>query len=409
MMAPLLWDADRVLQVTGGATEGMFCLGQARSRHNSRCRWDVTGKEYSRVRNILNRISKRLPHTVSHEELSRMASLGLCSYHVDQTAEVVDKWQTILANINQLNGEYQRSLQSSEETLEAMANDVQQCRVLIKCNPASDEALTVALARYVRRHARIQRELEADRTALTSLQETQVHTETLKKAKSELLRKAADLSLRLTTAEEAMQRQALEYKGEIDDLRKEKDELSAKNADKDMQIDHLRKQNDDLEQQLTDKSVELESASLLVQGLTRDRESLQSEVEAVGEEIEELRKNELVFSTQLNLLSTVLRHTEQELSVTCQAKTHLTERLEATTVELANLQEHLREMQLRNSFCILHGLMGRVRDSWRAVACWFRCRRRRAPACEEEEGLALATVDGTNMHRSPEVQSSPSM
>ncbi|KAF7586256.1 hypothetical protein BBP40_009193 [Aspergillus hancockii] len=391
IMSSPLWDPDCILQVTNGAPRGMFCLGQARSRYDSRCRWNVPHTNYLRICSMLTSISMRLPHTVSYNELSSMASLGLCSYHVDQEAEVVDKWEKILASIEHLHGEYQQSLQSNEETLEAMSMDVHKCRVLIQCSPDSDETLSIALRRYVRRYARIKRELEADRTTLASLRKSQVNTETLQKEKAELSRKASSLSQRLTTAEQVIQRQNSEHNMRVDDLRKARDELRAEREEKDLQIEHLRKQKNDLEQRLEEKSTELDSACLVSQGLRRDRESLQSELETVKEEIEVLKKNEMALSTHSNTLSTTLRHTEQELSTSCQANKHLTERLEKATVQLTNLQDKLHEMHMKKSFSILQKLKGWIQDSWRAVTGWSR--QRRTPASDEEEGLALAAVD----------------
>ncbi|KAE8384518.1 hypothetical protein BDV23DRAFT_176995 [Aspergillus alliaceus] len=397
-MSSPLWDPDCILQVTNGAPRGMFCLGQARSRYDSRCRWNVPHTQYQRICSMLTSISMRLPHTVSYNELSSMASLGLCSYHVGQEAEVVDKWEKILASIKHLHGEYRQSLQSNEEALEAMAMDVDKCRALIQCSPDSDETLSIALRRYVRRYARTKKELEADRTALASLRKSQVNTEILQKEKAELSQKVSTLSQRLTTAEQVIQQRNSEHKMRVDDLHKARDELRAENEEKDMQIEHLQEQKNDLEQRLKEKSTELDSARLVSQGLRRDRDSLQSELETVKEEIEVLKKIKMALSTQSNTLSTSLRHTEQELSASCQANTHLTERLEEATVELTNLQDKLREMHMKKSFSILQKLKGWIRNSWRAVTGWSR--QRRTPASDEEEGLALAAVDGRHSRRS---------
>ncbi|KAE8326025.1 hypothetical protein BDV39DRAFT_206412 [Aspergillus sergii] len=289
-MSDPLWDPDLILQVTKGGRQGMFCLGQARSRYNSRCRWDVEQREYSRIRSMLKDMSKRLPHTITNDELSTMASLGLCGYHAEQEAEIVDGWVKILMNIEHLNSEYQYSLQTNEETLEAMAMDMQKCRELIHSNPNSDDNLSVAVSLYVRRHVRLKKDLEECRTTLASLQKTTVNIEGLEKKKFDLSLKVADLSQRLATAEQVIHKNESEENMRIDELHEEVNTLRAGNFARHLQMKRFHKQKDDLEQRLKDTTNELNSVCVTSQRLRREREGLQSELETAKDEITALKE-----------------------------------------------------------------------------------------------------------------------
>ncbi|KAE8317351.1 hypothetical protein BDV41DRAFT_39428 [Aspergillus transmontanensis] len=370
-MSDSLWDPDLILQVTKGRRQDMFCLGRTRSRDNSRCGWDIRRHKYSRIRTMLKDISKRLPHTITNDELSTMASLGLCGYHAEQEAEIVDGWLKILTNIEHLNSEYQYSLQTNEETLEAMAIDMQKCRELIHCSPNSDDNLSVALARYVRRQARLKKDLEECRTTLASMQKTTANIEGLEKKESE----------------ENMR---------IDELREEVNTLRGGNIAKHLQMKRLHSQKDDLEQRLKDTTNELNSVCVTSQRLRREREGLQSELETAKDEITVLKESKSALLTQSNTISTTLGETRQQLTASCQANEHLSRELETAKVKLAKLHDLLRVIDMAKKASILYKLRSWAQVFWCRITGWFRSRR--VEISDEEEGLTLAPVDGSHTH-----------
>ncbi|KAB8221617.1 hypothetical protein BDV33DRAFT_202356 [Aspergillus novoparasiticus] len=395
-MSDSLWDPDLILQVTKGRRQDMFCLGRTRSRDNSRCGWDIRRHKYSRIRTMLKDISKRLPHTITNDELSTMASLGLCGYHAEQEAEIVDGWLKLLTNIEHLNSEYQYSLQTNEETLEAMAIDMQKCRELIHCSPNSDDNLSVALARYVRRQARLKKDLEECRTTLASLQKTTANIEGLEEKKFDLSLKVADLSQRLATAEQVIQKKESEENMRIDELREEVNTLRGGNIAKHLQMKRLHNQKDDLEQRLKDTTNELNSVCVTSQRLRREREGLQSELETAKDEITVLKESKSALLTQSNTISTTLGETRQQLTASCQANEHLSRELETAKVKLAKLHDLLRVIDMAKKASILYKLRSWAQVFWCRITGWFRSRR--VEISDEEEGLTLAPVDGSHTH-----------
>ena len=382
-----LWDPDLILQVTKGGRQGMFCLGQARSRYNSRCRWDIEKSEYSRIRSMLKGMSKRLPHTITYDELSTMASLGLCGHHTDQEVEIVDGWLRILANIEHLNSQYQGSLQTNEETLETMAMDMEKCRQLIRCDPDSEEIFSVALARYVRRQTGMKKELGECRTRLAALQKTAVDTEGFKKENSELSMEVSYLSQRLATAEQVIQGKDSEQNTKIHELCKEMDALHAENMKRLVQIKRLR-----------DRKNELDSACLVSQRLTQEREGLRSELETAKDEITVLKESKSALLTESNVISTTLGETQRQLTATCQSNEYLRKELEIAKVKLANLQDILHGIDMARKSSLLYKLRVWTQELWYRITGWSRSRR--VPISDEEEGLTLASVDGSHTHGS---------
>ncbi|KAE8138648.1 hypothetical protein BDV38DRAFT_281948 [Aspergillus pseudotamarii] len=391
-----LWDPDLILQVTKGGRQGMFCLGQARSRYNSRCRWDVEKSEYSRIRSMLKGMSKRLPHTINYDELSTMASLGLCDYHAGQEAEIVDGWLRILANIEHLNSQYQCSSQTNEEALEAMAMDIQKCRELIHCDPDSEEIFSVALARYVRRQRRMKKDLEECRTTLASLQKTAVDTDCLEKENSELSTEVSYLSQRLATAEQVIEGKDSEQQAKIHELRKERDALRAENMDRSVEIECLHGQKDLLDQRLRDRTNELDSACLVSRGLTKERDDLKSELETTKDEITELKESKSALLTESNVISTTLARTRPQLTASHQANEHLSKELETAKVQLAKLHDILRAIDIAKKASFFYKLRAWAQQFWHRVTGWSRSRR--VPISDEEEGLTLASVEGSHAH-----------
>ncbi|KIL87032.1 hypothetical protein FAVG1_09586 [Fusarium avenaceum] len=80
-MTSALWDPEHLLQIT----------------HGIRDRWDIEEPNRSKIRPLLDQMSKTLPESITTETLRHLARLCLCSnYHSHQVEIFVSDWQTVI-------------------------------------------------------------------------------------------------------------------------------------------------------------------------------------------------------------------------------------------------------------------------------------------------------------------------
>jgi chromosome segregation ATPase len=99
-------------------SDGMTCVGM--NKYGKRCRWDISGTSYDRIRALLDAMERRPPNE-SIQSLRELAGLSLCQdYHQDQASKMVSQWRTAIieAAVEYENvQELKRRIRSLEESL----------------------------------------------------------------------------------------------------------------------------------------------------------------------------------------------------------------------------------------------------------------------------------------------------
>jgi chromosome segregation ATPase len=93
-MAPIKWDAYRYLNITGRDSHGTSCAGY--TKYGQRCRWDISGKNFSRICSMLDDFETEAP-AKAVSSLGRLAQLSLCEeYHQTQASKKIDEWKVAI-------------------------------------------------------------------------------------------------------------------------------------------------------------------------------------------------------------------------------------------------------------------------------------------------------------------------
>ncbi|KAI9925413.1 hypothetical protein ASPWEDRAFT_41493 [Aspergillus wentii DTO 134E9] len=327
-MPPSLWDPDKILQVTKGPNGGMFCLGRARFRYDSRCRWDIPWSDYRAVCAILKDMAMVLPHNISDistTQLRILARLGLCEHHVDQVGEVVAGWEEILGSVEDIYWTYKEQVGKNGEKLDRLRADVKKCRRLIGANAEND--LSMVLGRYTSQQ---KKELATARTTISKLQQDQAATKhSLVQAQEE--------------SKQYQQREQKQMAG-CDELREKNVALETEVKLAKQDCHDLQNQRESLSSELADTSAELRQVRDVNQRIENDNKSLQLEVKAKNEQIKTLRDSDLFISTQLKGTSERLEEVEKELLATRQTNTALQDELDTTIRENTHIRSELNQL-----------------------------------------------------------------
>ncbi|OJI81248.1 hypothetical protein ASPTUDRAFT_32670 [Aspergillus tubingensis CBS 134.48] len=382
-MATTLWDPDRILQITKGPhDQGMFCLGRARSRYDSRCRWDIPYSDYQIIRESLSQLARKLPHEISDDELKEIAERGLCDYHCGQVNEVVSGWHDTLASLQNLYWPYKRQTGTRHPLYQVFQDEIKkssgfpspgedskyseliEAGNLVEAGKLYDfRALQTRLENTLD-NCWAQRE-ENDRLrveAMSREQDCGLLKELLKEAKTEL----ADEQLNEITAELSIVRG---------------NNNSLKDANEEM-----RKEADDKQKQLNDITAELSNVRCANERIRNINEEVRKEINGKQEQIE-------TITSQLASVSADLDITTKELSVACEMKGRVQNDLHAALEEISNLQAQLTEIQVQQSTTIWCKIKRWIREK----ASWLSRDRRRRGLRDEDEEVALAPVKPSNL------------
>jgi hypothetical protein len=90
-MAPREWNAYVGLNITSRDSRKMTCVGN--TRFGKRCRIDIEGASFRKVRAILDAMESQPPNKAM-KQLEKLAQLSLCSeWHQDQEDDMVEQWE----------------------------------------------------------------------------------------------------------------------------------------------------------------------------------------------------------------------------------------------------------------------------------------------------------------------------
>lgn len=432
-MTTTLWDPDRILQITKGPHErGMFCLGRARSRYDSRCRWDIPYTKYQIVRETLDEIAAKLPHEIYDDELKVLAKWGLCDYHSGQVHEVVSGWHYALASLANLYSAYKERAETSHTVHQILQAEVKRCRDLLppdEDNPQKN--LSVLLKRHMRKYSELVEAGKANSALANKLQEE-------RRGEEDKMREMSDLQAKLETSEKKCQALREENAGlvvevrakgeECERLQEQLGEATAEFSDMQRANEKLRDVNEEMRKEVDDKQGQLNeiTAELSVvrcnnSNLRDANEEMRRKIERKQERLNEIRgdlfdmgfakdsledanekmrrevdsKQEQIetITAQLASVSADLDSTKNELSVACETKTQVQNDLREAVEEISNLQAQLTEIHEQQSTTIWCKIKRWIREK---ASCLSRYRRRYGMRDKEEE-VALAPVKPINV------------
>ncbi|XRM47587.1 hypothetical protein ABZX51_010557 [Aspergillus tubingensis] len=411
-MATTLWDPDRILQITKGPhDQGMFCLGRARSRYDSRCRWDIPYSDYQIIQETLRQLARKLPHEISDDELKEIAERGLCDYHCGQVNEVVSGWHDTLASLQNLYWPYKERGETRNTVFEAPQAAVKRSRGLLPPEEdSSAEDLSEFFGGHMQEHselveARKQRDLQTTREkdleiCLALLKERLALCEEndrlreqncahLQELLGEVRAELSDVQgnnsiLRCTISDlqgacDLKTRQLTEITAELSNVRGNNSSL--KDA-----YEEMRKEADDKQKQLNDITAEQSNVRRANERIRNINEEMRKEINGKQEQIE-------TITSQLASVSADLDSTTKELSVACEMKGQVQNDLHAALEEISNLQAQLTEIQVQQSATIWCKIKRWIREK---ASCFPFDRRRRGIRDNEEE-VALAPVKPSNL------------
>ncbi|GLB18488.1 hypothetical protein AtubIFM61612_008382 [Aspergillus tubingensis] len=446
-MATTLWDPDRILQITKGPSkQGMFCLGRARSRYDSRCRWDIPYSDYQIIQETLSQLARKLPHEISDYELKEIAERGLCDYHCGQVHEVVSGWHDTLASLQNLYWPYKERGETRNTLLEAPQAAVKRSRDLL---PPEEDSWAEDLSEYFGGHmhehsdlveARKQRDLQTTREkdleiCLALLKERLALCEEndrlreqncahlqelLGEVKAELsdvqgnnsiltctisdLQGACNLKTRQLTeitaelsnvrgnnsslkdAYEEMRKEADDKHKRLNNITAELSNVRGNNNSLKDANEEMRKEVDGKQKQLNEVTVELSNVRRANERFRIFNEDMRKEINGKQEQIE-------TITSQLASVSADLDSTTKELSVACETKEKVQNDLHAALEEISNLQAQLTEIQVQQSTTFWCKIKRWIQEK---ASCLSRDRRRRGIRDEDEE-VALAPVKPSNL------------
>ncbi|RHZ67333.1 uncharacterized protein CDV56_107824 [Aspergillus thermomutatus] len=333
-MSTSVWDPDSILQISDASGRGMFCVGLARSRYDSRCRWNIPQDRYTAVLSVLDDISMKLPHNVTNSELRRLARLGLCEYHGHQEGEIVAKWENVLRCVDGIYRAYERREEETTRKLVLLGKEIIECRSLLGVKEDCDEACSVVLRRYINNNAQLKEELVAIQATCARLQKDQ------EEESCRLSAENSRLSTLLKRAEEEQQRcqnQESNVTAECEKLRKQNAALQADvDSGKDKCKD-LQDREKSATMELIATTAQLHGVQSVNLGLENDKKALQSEIDIPKQEVKRLSDSNTSISSQLARTTASLETVTTELSAAHQANMELREELTAATGEIRQL------------------------------------------------------------------------
>ena len=264
-MAIAIWNPDTLFQITKPSRRSMFCVGVARSRYDSQCRWDISRARYATILSILDDISMKPPHDVTDNELQQLARLGLCEHHYEQEDEVVARWADVLDCIEDIRSMYQ--------TVE--------CKELREQNAVLQADIFSRMHRY--------RELQDRISSLTS-DLTTVNSE---------LRDVQSVNLSLKNDKRTMQSEIKLVKGKLKRLNNSKSSLSSQFSSTAASLEAAKNKLSVTQQSNTKLREELTAANgelSLLTGTTATLQLVKNELSASQKENTQLR-DELTTAT----------------------------------------------------------------------------------------------------------------
>ncbi|KAK4032120.1 hypothetical protein C8A01DRAFT_51019 [Parachaetomium inaequale] len=129
-MADTYWDPANLLQITDSNTAlEVQCLGRAKSRHNARCRWTLSGSDAAAIMAKVRKLATIPPTKVTQQELESLAKLCLCrDYHFSQWYAVAQRWKPALARAVKHHERLARgSVAAEKPQSENLASERKQC------------------------------------------------------------------------------------------------------------------------------------------------------------------------------------------------------------------------------------------------------------------------------------------
>ncbi|TPR03739.1 Endoribonuclease L-PSP family protein [Aspergillus niger] len=400
-MTTTLWDPDRILQITKGPHErGMFCLGRARSRYDSRCRWDIPYTKYQIVRETLDEIAAKLPHEIYDDELKVLAKWGLCDYHSGQVHEVVSGWHYALASLANLYSAYKERAETSHTVHQILQAEVKRCRDLLppdEDNPQKN--LSVLLKRHMRKYSELAK-LETSEKKCQALREENAGLVVEVRAKGEECERLQEQLGEATAEFSDMQRanEKLrdvneEMRKEVDDKQGQLNEITAELSVVRCNNSNLRDANEEMRRKIERKQERLNEirGDLFDMGFAKD--SLEDANEKMRREVDSKQEQIETITAQLASVSADLDSTKNELSVACETKTQVQNDLREAVEEISNLQAQLTEIHEQQSTTIWCKIKRWIREK---ASCLSRYRRRYGMRDKEEE-VALAPVKPINV------------
>ncbi|PYH73671.1 uncharacterized protein BO88DRAFT_468283 [Aspergillus vadensis CBS 113365] len=405
-MATTLWDPDRILQITKGPyDQGMFCLGRARSRYDSRCRWDIPYSDYQIIRKSLSQLARKLPHEISDDELKEIAERGLCDYHCGQVHEVVSEWHDTLASLQHLYWPYKKQTETRHPLYQVLQDEIKnssrypspgedskyleliEAGNLVEAGKLYDfRALQTRLENtldncWAQREENVRLRVEA----MSREQDCAHLQELLGEVKAELSDVQGNNSTLTCTISDLQgacdlkMKQLTEITAELSIVRGNNNSLKDANEE-------MRKEVYDKQKQLNEVTVELSNVRHAIERFRIFNEDMRKEINGKREQIE-------TITSQLSSVSADLDSTTKELSVACEMKGQVQNDLHAALEEISNLQAQLTEIQVQQSTTIWCKIKRWIQEK---ASCLSRDRRRRGIRVDEEE-VALAPVKPSNL------------
>ncbi|PWY66947.1 hypothetical protein BO83DRAFT_410297 [Aspergillus eucalypticola CBS 122712] len=405
-MATILWDPDRILQITRGSSEqGMFCLGRARSSYASRCRWDIPYSGYQTIRESLNQLARKLPHEISDDELKEIAERGLCDYHCGQVHEVVSGWHDTLASLQNLYWPYKGRKGTRHPLYQVLQDEIRkssgypspgedskyleliQAGNLVEAGKLIDfRDLQTRLENsldncWAQREENVRLRVEA-----MSREQGCAHLqELLGEVKAELSDVQGNNSI-LTCTISDLQGVCDRKMRQLTDITAELSKAQGNNSSLKDANEEMRKEVEDKQKQLNDITAELSNVRRANERIRNINEEMHKEMDVKQEQIE-------TITSQLASMSTDLDSTTKELSVACETRGQVQNDLHAALEEISNLQAQLTEIQVQQSTTVWCKIKRWIQEK---ASCLSRDRRRRGIRDEDEE-VALAPVKPSNL------------
>ncbi|RAK86489.1 hypothetical protein BO79DRAFT_210307 [Aspergillus costaricaensis CBS 115574] len=405
-MTTTLWDPDRILQITKGPhDQGMFCLGRARSRYDSRCRWDIPYSDYQIIRETLSQLARKLPHEISDDELKDIAERGLCDYHCGQVHEVVSGWHDTLASLQNLYWPYKERKGTRHPLYQVLHDEIKKSSGFPQPGEDSKYSELIEAGNLVEAgklydfrvlQTRLENTLDncwAQREenvrlrveAMSREQDCAHLQELLGEVKAELSDVQGNNSMLTCTisdlqgARDLKMRQLTEITAELSDVRGNNNSLKDANEE-------MRKEVYDKQKQLNDITAELSNVRCANERIRNINEEMRKEINGKQEQIESI-------TSQLASVLADLDSTTKELSVACEMKGQVQNDLHAALEEISNLQAQLTEIQIQQSTTIWCKIKRWIREK----ASWLSRDRRRRGIQDEDEEVALAPVKPSNL------------
>ena len=399
-MAPRIWDSYKTFNITARDSDGMFCVGLAVTKGNSRCRITITGEECHEVCSILDKMETKPPNEVS-KLLPRLARLSLCNeYHQHQERGVLEKWREAIedvvkryekverlkSRIHRLSFQLTMERKEREQLEDLMSErpDELNSDACVKLTVQVDELrsqLEVALLTstqyekcYTKSEAgrvdllwqvdKLQKSLteslrESKRLAAQEAELSRRLTESLRESKL-LAAQKAQLSRRLTAELEASETYKMDAETRranqsqrIDDLQSELTEEHCISAQRQADVRVTASQIDKLQSQLaTERQVsellrgDLGKAMADRTVLLEQIKALQAQLSSERQNSDQLKKNLDEGETSQAVVSKEMGNLRSQLATERQTSSQSEKKLESLTTQLASAQSVLEDTQL---------------------------------------------------------------